>query len=182
MGYCQVSCTHMNNDGQLRPPTVLGIQVGVLGPTRVERDIRQTANHRKLDRYAGGDDQRRVAYTRFDVHTAIPLEAAGKIEREVSRSAMEEQAGKICISQSGQRDIGCAGLVAQERHFGQVRGGEINFGIGCAIFDGQVGQSQAAEFQTEPLPPRATHYDVTPSSPRVKPDFPNRKLTAPWRR
>ena len=58
---------------------------------------------------------------------------------------MEDQAGKIRIAQSGQRDIGCASFIAQERHFGQVGGGEIHFGIGCAIFDGQIGQRQAAE-------------------------------------
>ena len=38
-GNCQVPCTHINNDGQLGPASVLGIQVGVLGPTGIARDI-----------------------------------------------------------------------------------------------------------------------------------------------
>jgi hypothetical protein len=38
-GNCQVPCTHINNDGQLWPASVLGIQVGFLGPTGIARDV-----------------------------------------------------------------------------------------------------------------------------------------------
>ena len=38
-GNCQVPCTHINNDGQLWPASGLGIQVGVLGPTGIARDV-----------------------------------------------------------------------------------------------------------------------------------------------